>query len=372
MSKTMFRNPWFWIVIALITAGVAVTAALGVLHWLALSLAALILATAITLLAAAYAVGRAKPPQIPRLQTLPASERLPVIYDCDVTMGRLFREVDDGLVLLYLLGEPRVNLLSVTTTYGNGPVGMTTRTARELLDSVECGNIPVLCGATCPDDPAGTNEAAQHLRDIANRRPGEITLIATGSMTNLKHAAALDPDFFKKLRGLYVMGGVIEPLIWNGRKLEELNFALDPEAAYRTVYAECPLTIAPGQPGLTAIFRGPQLAALQTLRDPVSRLISHRVRSWFALMRLYFRTGGFALWGSVAALMLTQPGLFEYERGYVISTRDDLRAGRLVVTPGKLGPVRIVHRVLDYDRFINVHFAAWHHLGQRVETRRNL
>ncbi|MBN1813704.1 MAG: nucleoside hydrolase [Anaerolineae bacterium] len=368
----MLRSPWFWIVVILIAAGTAVAAVLGVLHWLALTFAAFALTLVITLLVAAYPIRRAKPPQIPHLRALPASERLPVIYDCDVTMGRLFREVDDGLVLLYLLGEPRVNLLSVTTTYGNGPVKMTTRTARELLNSVGHADIPVLRGAAGPDDDAEANEAAQHLRDIVNRRPGEITLVATGSMTNLKHAAALDADFFKKLRGLYLMGGVIEPLIWNGRRLAELNFALDPEAAYQAAHADCPITIASGQSGLSAVFRGPQLAALQAIRDPVSRLISRQVRSWFALMRLYFRDGGFALWDSVTALMLTQPGLFEYERVHVISTRGDLHAGRLVVTPNKQGPVRIVRCVLDYDRFINVHFAAWHHLGQQVEARRKL
>jgi purine nucleosidase len=366
----LFRSLWFWIVIVLIAAGVAVTATLGVLHWLALSVAALALTAVITLLIAAYAVGHAEPPQIPRLRALPDSERLPVIYDCDVTMGRPFREVGDGLAFLYLLGEPRVNLLGVTTTYGNGPVELTTRTALKLLDAVEHGDIPVQRGADGPNGAAKTNKAAHHLCDIVNKQPGEITLVATGSMTNLKHAATLDPGFFAKLRGLYLMGGVIEPLIWNGRRLTELNFALDPQAAYQATHAECPITIAPGQSGLSAIFRTPQLAALQALKDPVSRLVSRQVRSWFALMRLYFQDGGFAMWDSAIALMLTQPGLFEYERGHVLSTRDDLRAGRLVTTPNRQGPVRIVHRVLDYDRFTNVHFAAWHHLGQQVEARR--
>jgi hypothetical protein len=88
-------------------------------------------------------------------------------------------------------------------------------------------------------------------------------------------------------------------------------------------------------------------------------------------MRLYFRDGGFALWDSVAALMLTQPGLFEYERGHVISTRDDLRSGRLVVEPGRHGPVRLVRGVRDYDAFITAHFAAWHHLGQIIDARRD-
>jgi purine nucleosidase len=367
----LLRSPWFWIVVILIAIGIAAAATLGVLHWLALSFAALVLVAAITLLIAAYAVERAEPPEVPHLHTLPNSERLPVICDCDVTMGRPFREVDDGLALLYLLGEPRVNLLGVTTTYGNGPVEMTTPTARRLLDSVGRDDIPVICGAASADDPAGENEAAQYLSDVVSKRPGEITLVAAGSMTNLGHATTLDPQFFTKLRGLYLMGGVTEPLAWNGRRLTELNFALDPEAAYRAVHAECPVTITPGQAGLSAVFRGRQLAALLTLEDPVSRLIARRVRLWFALMRLYFQGGGFVMWSSVAALMLTQPGLFEYERAHVVSTRDDLRSGRLIVMPNKRGAVRIVHRVLDYDRFIDVHFTAWHHLGRQIGTRRN-
>ncbi|MFN2271054.1 MAG: nucleoside hydrolase [Anaerolineae bacterium] len=366
----MLRSPWFWIIILLIAASVAMAATLGVLHWLALTLALLVLTFIITMLTAAYAVGRAKPPQLPRLHALPDSERLPVIYDCDLTMGRPFREVDDGLTLLYLLGEPRVNLLCVTTTYGNGPVEMTTRTTRRLLGSIDRGDVAVLRGAASPDD-AETNEAARHLADIVNKRRGEITLIATGSMTNLKHAAAFDPDFFEKLRGLYLMGGVTEPLIWNSRPLAELNFALDPEAAHQVLHAGCPTTIAPGQAGLSTIFRSPQLAALQSLNDPISHLIARQIRSWFALMRLYFRDGGFALWDSAAALMLTLPGLFDYERGHVISTRDDLHSGKLVFEPGKNGPVRLVRSVRDYDGFIAAHFAAWHQLGQTMETRRN-
>lgn len=38
-----------------------------------------------------------------------------VVYDCDNTLGVLFSDVDDGLALLYLLGEPEtVDLLGIT------------------------------------------------------------------------------------------------------------------------------------------------------------------------------------------------------------------------------------------------------------------
>jgi purine nucleosidase len=366
----MLRSLWFWIAIALIAAGMALTAALGVWYWLAAAMAALILVLLTAFLVAAYAVGRTEPPPVPRLREVDRSHQIPVIYDCDATMGRPFRDVADGLALLYLLGEPRVHLRCVTTTYGSGSVQVTTRTARHLLDHLGRDDIATLGGAASPDEEPEMNQAARLLAATVGDQPGQIVLIATGSMTNLKHAVALDSDFFGRLRGLYLLGGVTEPLAWNGRRLAERNFSLDPEAAYLAIHADCPVTIATGQAGLSAVFRGPQIAALQALGDPVSRLIVRKTRLWFATTRLWFRDGGFGMWDSVAALALTQPELFEWEQVDVTSTLDDLRTGRLFVAPNRQGAVRLVRGVRDFDGFIAAHFAAWRHLWGRVAARR--
>jgi purine nucleosidase len=366
----LFRSPWFWVVIILIVGGIVLTAALGVLYWLLGAFVLAILLLLVVLLVTAFAVGRAEPLQIPSLQKVSYSERIPVVYDCDVTMGRLLRDPADGLALLYLLGEPGVHVRAVTTTYGNGPVEMTTRAVRRLLEGVGYTDVDVLPGAAGPGEKPEANQAAHHLVATVDERPGEVVLIATGSMTNLKHAAALDPGFFKKLRGLYLLGGMIEPLVWNGHRLVESNFSLDPEAAYQAIHADCPVTIAVGQAGLTAVFRRPEFAALQTLDDPASRLVVRQTRLWFALMRLWFRDGGFGMWDSVPVLAFTRPELLEFDQVYITSTRDELRAGRLFVDPSRHGPVQLVRGVRDFDGFITAHLAAWHHLGQRVETRR--
>ena len=360
----MFRNPWFWITITIITIGVALTAAMGVFYWLIGSLILVVLTVIVVFLVAAYAVGRAEPVHIPPLQQVPPAERIPVIYDCDVTMGRFFRDVGDGLALLYLLGEPRVDLRCITTTYGNGPTKMTDHTTRRLLDSLGYGDIPTLHGASSPDDDPATNQAARRLKNIVNERPGEIVLIATGVMTNLRHAATLDPDFFTKLRGLYLWGGVTKALVWNGRRVAERNFSLDPEAAYLALHAECPVTVATGQAGLTAIFRSPQFAALQALDDPTLRLIARKIRFWFALLRIWFQDDGFGMGDTIAALALTHPELLDSEPVYITSTHDELRTGRLFVDPSKYGPIQLVRGVRDFDGFITAHFAAWQHIGQ--------
>jgi purine nucleosidase len=366
----LLRNPWFWLTITLIATGIALTTALGALYWLVVAFAAAILMLLIVFLIAAYSVGHTEPPQVPRLWKATPSELIPVVYDCDLTIGRPFRDVGDGLALLYLLGETRVDLRFVTTTYGNGPVELTTRTTRRLLDSLGYDDVATLPGAAGPDEEPETNRAARHLKNIVNLEPGEIVLIATGSMTNLKHATALDANFFEKLRGLYLMGGITEPLVWNGHRLAERNFSLDPEAAYLALHADCPVTIATGQAGLAAIFRSPQFAALQALGDPVSRLIVRKIRLWFALTRLWFRDGGFGMWDSISVLALTHPELFGFKQVFVTSTRGDLHTGKLFVDPSRHGPARLVYSVQDFDGFIMAHFAAWHHLWQRVDARR--
>lgn len=42
-----------------------------------------------------------------------------LIYDCDNTMGINYRDIDDGLTLLYLYKNPNVDLLGISLTFGN-------------------------------------------------------------------------------------------------------------------------------------------------------------------------------------------------------------------------------------------------------------
>ena len=65
--------------------------------------------------------------------------------DCDNTMGLPFHEVDDGLALLYLLGIPEVELIGVTTTFGNGSGKQVYRQTCKLVADLKL-DIPVLRG----------------------------------------------------------------------------------------------------------------------------------------------------------------------------------------------------------------------------------
>ena len=67
----------------------------------------------------------------------------PIILDCDP--GH-----DDAIALLLALGSPELELLGVTTTYGNQTLEKTTANALRVLELAGRSDIPVAAGAAEP------------------------------------------------------------------------------------------------------------------------------------------------------------------------------------------------------------------------------
>ena len=65
---------------------------------------------------------------------------VPVILDCDP--GH-----DDAIALLLALASPELELLVITTTYGNQTLAKTTANALRLLELVGRSDVPVATGA---------------------------------------------------------------------------------------------------------------------------------------------------------------------------------------------------------------------------------
>ena len=175
-----------------------------------------------------------------------------IIIDFDNTMGVKGCDVDDGLALLFLLGTPGVSVEAACTTFGNNTLETVHENTLRLFG--EWGlDIPVYRGAASKDDEPG--EAARFLAQAAAENPGELSIVATGSLTNLRHAVQLDPAFFSNVREIAVMGGITESLAINGRIMDELNFSCDPAATLAVLSAPCPVTDATAHACLPAFFR---------------------------------------------------------------------------------------------------------------------
>jgi purine nucleosidase len=95
-----------------------------------------------------------------------------------------------------------------------------------------------------PSRPLSDRHAADLIIEEARRRPGELTLVTLGPMTNLAVALQRDPELPRRLRRLVFMGGAFR-VPGNTTPTTEWNIHCDPEAAKRVFDAFGAATLRP-------------------------------------------------------------------------------------------------------------------------------
>jgi inosine-uridine nucleoside N-ribohydrolase len=170
-----------------------------------------------------------------------------IILDCDP--GH-----DDAIALLLALASPELEVVGVTTVSGNQTVDKTTANALRILELAGRADIPVHVGADRPfvrerdvaahvhgesgldgpDLPPPTTAAReQHavafLAEQIAARAGQITLVATGPLTNVGLLFALHPEV--RPERIVLMGGSVGE--GNRTPAAAFNIWADPEAAER-------------------------------------------------------------------------------------------------------------------------------------------
>jgi purine nucleosidase len=179
--------------------------------------------------------------------------KLKVIFDTDPG-------IDDAMALLLLARHPDVELLGVTTVFGNGGLETVTRNALFLKDKFGF-TAPVAKGAAGPlsGEEAGAapewvhgkdglgnisipttlkatldpRPAHQFIIDLVRAQPHEITIIAVGRMTNLALALRDAPEIVGLVKQIVVMGGAFgrNGHTGNVTPVAEANIIGDPVAA---------------------------------------------------------------------------------------------------------------------------------------------
>jgi inosine-uridine nucleoside N-ribohydrolase len=269
----------------------------------------------------------------------------PIVLDCDP--GH-----DDAIALLLALASPELELLAVTTTYGNQTLEKTTANALRVLELVGRTDVPVAAGAERPlerelvvaahvhgesglDGPAlPSAETAPLSVDavqlIAERIAGagrRITLVATGPLTNA--ARFLDERGGEGLERIVLMGGAIAE--GNFTPAAEFNIWCDPEAAARVFASGLDVTMV-GLDVTHQALLGPAEEA--KLRE------AGRVGAFVAELNVFFSRyhretygwEGAPIHDAVALAHVIRPELVETRRRNVeIELESDLTRGRTVV-----------------------------------------
>lgn len=255
-----------------------------------------------------------------------------VIFDCDSTVGLPGKPMDDALALLYLLGRPEeVQVLGITCTFANGTAKEVYQSTRQLLQEIGRTDIPLLPGADRGEDPR--SDAARFIADRVKERPGEISLMAIGSMTNLYGAWLLDNGIFDQVKEIVLMGGYTAPVFYHTRHLEELNFSEHPAAAACVLNRGRNISILTGNNTLEPSYL-PREEFIEKMctGSAGGRYIAEKCGYRFEDKAIRDGDAASYCWDVVASVYLLHPELFTDHPVHCFVTENPMHSGWLGVT----------------------------------------
>ena len=284
-----------------------------------------------------------------------------VIFDCDSTVGLPGKPMDDALALLYLLGRPNeAEILGITCTFANGTAEEVYRSTTQLLREIGSADIPLLQGADRGQEPV--SEAARFIADTVNARPGQVTLVAIGSLTNLYGAYLLDNTIFDKVKEIVLMGGYTAPVIYHGISLDELNFSENPEAAACVLTYGHNISILTGNNTLAPSYL-PKEEFLEKMHagSAAARYIGDKCGYRFDDQGNRYGNPISYCWDVVATVYLLHPELFEDEPTHCAIKPHALKAGWLapVAEPFPGSVTLNLPRVKDMVAYRQEMYAGW-------------
>jgi inosine-uridine nucleoside N-ribohydrolase len=273
---------------------------------------------------------------------------LPIILDVDTG-------TDDALALAYAVASPDIELVAVTTVAGNVNVEQATSNTLAVLDWLGAPQVPVHRGASRPlvrphqdashfhgqdglgnahlprlERPIGHDRGPAAIIRMARERPGELTLVAVGPLTNLAIALNVEPRLPDLLPSVVMMGGAFH-VPGNVTPAAEFNIYVDPEAAGQVFAAAFPRLVAVGL-DVTERVRLTcddwDAANGHHGLSPAGALLSEVGKFAFS----HLGQSAFALHDPLATAVAACPELVRYERASVVVDTAGPEAGRTRIT----------------------------------------
>ncbi|WDD92289.1 nucleoside hydrolase [Burkholderia sp. FERM BP-3421] len=287
-----------------------------------------------------------------------------IIYDTDPG-------VDDAMALVFQACHPDIELLGVTSVFGNATVETTTRNALYLTSRFAPG-VPVARGAAAPlrrpppppigwihgDNGLGNlslgafdapdfeghpgldaRPAHQFIIDMVRAHPHEVTLVAVGPLTNLAHGLDADPAIAGLVKQVVIMGGAfgIDGVLGNVSPAAEANIHADPDAADQVLSAAWPLAIVGLDVTQKTIMSHDYLAALRDDAGEVGQFVWDVSRHYEAFHETSDGVYGLYTHDPSAVAYVLAPDLYTTRPGPVRVVTEGLALGQTIQKPAKMG-----------------------------------
>lgn len=246
--------------------------------------------------------------------------------------------IDDAMAILFAEACPNIELVGITTGFGNANIATATRNALYLKHRFNL-SADVARGAAEPlvipvDDPAdfvhGDNglgnieidetdlptpvsqTACDYIIDTVKANPGEITLVAVGRMTNLALALRKCPELTSLVKQVVIMGGAFghNGKTGNVTPFAEANIIGDPHAADEVLTANWPVTVVGLDVTTKIIMSNGYLKALSSSSPLYGEFIYDITRFYADFHQKTDNVDGIYVHDSSAIMYVSAPDLF--------------------------------------------------------------
>ena len=243
--------------------------------------------------------------------------------------------IDDSMAIFYALNSPEIELLGLTTIFGNASTEICTTNALRLLEIAGRSDIPVYRGAEKPisselrgspdfvHGPDGQGDsnlsppktsvqdetALEFLHKTIRDNPGEVTLVPIGPLTNIAELFIHDSSIEQDIKEIILMGGnaISEG---NATPTAEANIINDPEAADIVFSANCEISMV-GLDVTNKVFMSKEeINILCQFNDPRSEHLKKIIPFYYDFLSSFFGLEGMPTHDSSAITYLLDRSLF--------------------------------------------------------------
>ena len=292
--------------------------------------------------------------------------------------------VDDSMAILFAFCSPEVEIVGLTTIFGNGGSEITTANALRLVELAGRPDVPVARGAETPllrpfkgmgwrvhgrnglgnvefPPPQGQPDprrAAQFIVDTVMAEPGEITLVPLGPLTNIALAVMLEPKIAEHVKEVVLMGGAANAL-GNASGTAEANIRNDPEAAKIVFEAPWKVTMVGLDVTRQTIMTPEYVEQLKSAGNKYTEFIGKILPHYMGFYKESTGLDGLFVHDSSALACVIDPTLFETKPAWVnVEIHSPVTFGHTAadwrLNPAADPNVHVCVNV-DHERFLNLY-----------------
>jgi len=245
--------------------------------------------------------------------------------------------IDDSLAILLALASPELSLEGLSVVHGNCSLEQAATNGLAVLELAHAAHIPLAKGCELPlvqpsllapethgNSGLGYAQLPESLTQPQVRhgsdyiveqimaRPGEVTLVCIGPLTNIALAIRQEPRIVQNVKEVFIMGGAIQ-YPGNTTAQAEYNTYVDPHAAHIVFHSGMPMILTPLDVTYQCVFTKDDLNRLLKIDSPITKYIADSTRFYMEFHDEYQSIEGCVINDPMTLALTFMPEICDYQ-----------------------------------------------------------